>query len=192
MGKIATKKKVDNNAGILRFISGIKKEDVKEVADFGRFQIIILKDGAIFHTTTGFEIRCKAWTADFDGNATEASLFSWLCNVVAMKKEAEAKKDEEYPYTGVTYGDLLDGEVIITEANLLHPVSAFIDMNKAAEFAQGHIKWLGDKMSELENAINTPVKEETEEDLKKNFESGQEAVTREQVGEILNQEESEA
>lgn len=185
MTKIATKKNVDNTAGILRFITGIKKSEVKEVADFGRFQIVILKDGAIFHTTTGFEVRCKAWTVDMEGKAVEASLYSWLCNVVSMQKETKGKENEEYPFTGVTYGELLDAEVMMTEANLTFPINAFVDMEKAADFTQKHIQWLGDKIKELEDVINTPVTEETEEDLKKNFESGQQAVISEQAAEVM-------
>lgn len=40
---------------------------------------------------------------------------------------------------------------------------------------------------ELETVMNTPVSEETEEDLKKNFEHGQQAILAEQAAETLNQ-----
>ena len=41
MARIAKKKKVDNNAGLLNVIDGIKRTDVTEVADFGPFFIVL-------------------------------------------------------------------------------------------------------------------------------------------------------
>lgn len=40
---------------------------------------------------------------------------------------------------------------------------------------------------ELETVMNTPVSDENEEDLKKNFEHGQQAILAEQEAEALNQ-----
>ena len=54
MARIAKKKTVDNNAGLLKVVDGINKKDVESVTDFGHFFIVILKDSAIFHTHIGF------------------------------------------------------------------------------------------------------------------------------------------
>lgn len=47
--------------------------------------------------------------------------------------------------------------------------------------------YLGRMQKELGTVMNTPVSEETEEDLKKNFEHGQQAILAEQAAEALNQ-----
>ena len=61
MARIAKKKTVDNNAGLLKVVVGINRKDVESVTDFGHFFIVILKDCAIFHTHIGFEARFKRW-----------------------------------------------------------------------------------------------------------------------------------
>lgn len=47
MARIAKKKTVDNNAGLLKVVVGINRKDVESVTDFGHFFIVILKDCAI-------------------------------------------------------------------------------------------------------------------------------------------------
>ena len=92
--------------------------------------------------------------------------------------------------TDATYADILDSMIIMTEANLCHPTTAFVDMDEAVKFANERLNWLLAKSKELENTINTAVKEESEEDLKKNFEDGQEAIIAEQVAKELNKAEA--
>lgn len=181
MARIAKKKTVDNNAGLLNIISGIDKKKVKEVADFGGFYVVVLKDEVIFRTHAGFEIRTKAWIRNMDGSVAETSLYTWLCNLVAMKNEIKGKEDETFPETDVTNKDVFDSMVIMTEANLTYPMAAFTDSDRAAKFANEHLAWLRQKSEELEAAMNAPVAEETDEDLKKNFASGEEAILGEQV-----------
>lgn len=188
MAKVARKKKVDNKAGLLKLVVGVRKEDVVDVADFGHFFIVLTKDGAIYHSYTGLEIRCKAWVMGFDGKAGDASLYSWLNNLVAMQKEAKGRESELFPETDVTFADMLDNMVIVTEANLCHPTTAFVDMDSAAKFASERIKWLTERTKELEDAIDAEVAEESEADLKKDFESGQKAVLAEQSAQILGKE----
>lgn len=184
MARIANKKKVDNNAGLLKTIDGIDKKKVKDIADFGRFIVVILTDGAVFHTHVGFEIRCKAWAVTMDGKATETSLYTWLCNLVDMKKETKGKEEELFPGADVTYLDMLDSMSIITEANLCHPITAFIDIDKSVSFANEHLDWLVSQTKQLESAMQSEVKEETEDDIKKNFEHGQQAIMAEQLAKI--------
>ena len=74
MARMAKKKSIDNNAGLYKIL-GVKKEDVKSIADFGRFLVAILKDKAIFHTYTGLEIHCKAWALNLNGEAKDTTLY---------------------------------------------------------------------------------------------------------------------
>lgn len=181
MARVANKKTVDNNAGLLKTIEGIDKKKVVCVEDFGRFIVVLLKDEAIFHTHIGMEIRCKRWVTNLEGKANDASLFTWLANLVDMKRETKGKENLNFPETDTTYADMLDSTIIMTEANLCHPVTAFVDMDEAVKFANERLNWLLVKSKELEGAINTAAEEESEEDLKKIFEDGQKAIIAEQV-----------
>lgn len=185
MAKVASKRTVDNNAGLLKTIEGIDRKKVVCVEDFGRFIIVLLKDEAIFHTHIGLEVRCKRWVTNLEGKANDASLFMWLANLVDMKHETKGKENLQFPGTDTTYADMLDSVIIMTEANLCHPTTAFVDMDEAVKFANERLNWLLTKSKELENIISTAVKEESEEDLKKNFEDGQEVIIAEQVAKEL-------
>lgn len=185
MARTAKKKTADDTKGLLSAID-VDKKDVVKVVDFGSFIVVITKNGVIYHTHVGMEIRCKAWLANLDGKAVEGSLYSWLLNLVDMKEASVGKETEVYPYAGTaTYQDVLDSMVLITEANLQHPIAAFTNMNEATKFAKERLDWLGDMMKKLDEASNTPVKEETSEDMKANFEHGAAAVLSEQATEIL-------
>ena len=188
MVRIAKKKTVDNNAGLLKFVDGINRKDVESVTDFGHFFIVILKDCAIFHTHIGFEARFKRWGGvDMEGHALTTTTFAWLENLVAMKKEVKGKENDIFPETDVTYQDMLDSMVIITDSNITHPLTAFLNADDAAKFAKEKLDYIGRMQKELENVMNTTVSEETEEDLKKNFEHGQKAILAEQAADALNQ-----
>ena len=185
MAKVASKKTVDNNAGLLKTIEGVDRKKIVCAEDFGRFIVVLLKDGAIFHTHIGLEVRCKRWVTNLEGKANDASLFMWLANLVDMKHETKGKENLQFPGTDTTYADMLDSMIIMTEANLCHPTTAFVGMDEAVKFANERLNWLLTKSKELENTINTAVKEESEEDLKRNFEDGQEAIIAEQVAKEL-------
>lgn len=189
MARIAKKKTVNNNAGLLRVIEGIDEKKVVSVTDFGSFFIVLLKDGAIYHTHIGYEVRCKRWLMDINNERKETTLYNWLVNLVAMKKDFKGKENELFPETDRTYKDMLDFTVICTEANMLHPVSAFVDADEAAKFANERLNYLQEQSKKLEAAMNADVKEETEEDLAKNFEHGQQAIMAGQTAEVLKQEE---
>lgn len=190
MARVANKKTVDNDAGLLKTIEGIDKKKVVCVEDFGRFIVVLLKDEVIFHTHIGMEIRCKRWVTNLEGKANDASLFTWLANLVDMKREAKGKENLNFPETDTTYADMLDSMIIMTEANLCHPVTAFVDMDEAVKFANERLNWLLVKSKELEGAINTAAEEESEEDLKKIFEDGQKAIIAEQVTKELKKAEA--
>ena len=61
-------------------------------------------------------------------------------------------------------------------------------MDLAAKFTQERLDYLHAKTEELDNLANSTVKEETAEDLKKNFEHDQQVIISEQVSETLNKE----
>lgn len=186
MARIATKKNVDNRLG--NYFE-IKRKDIEEAVDFGRFEVVVCKGGVIFRTYTGFMLWCTPWVVAFEGKAGETSLYQWLVNLVAMKKECVGKESEPYPYMGdasITYQDVLDSMVTLTAANLTHPTVAFIDMDEATRFAQHHIDWLISKSKELESAMNKSVPDETKEVLRKNFEHEQGVLLAEEASNILD------
>ena len=98
MAKVASKKPVDNNAGLLKTIEGIDRKKVVCVEDFGRFTVVLLKDEAIFHTHIGLEVRCKRWITNLEGRANDASLFMWLANLVDMKHETKGKENLKFSF----------------------------------------------------------------------------------------------
>lgn len=189
MVRIAKKKKVDNNAGLLNVIDGIKRADVTDVADFGSFFIVLLKDGAIYHTHFGYEVRCKRWLMDPNGDTNETTLYNWLYNLVQMKKATVGHENEIFPETYQTNEQMLEYSKLITEANMLHPVAAFSDLETATKFANDRINYLREAVQKLDSAMNSKVEEESEEDLKKNFEQGQQEIIADQLRQELKNEE---
>ena len=98
-----------------------------------------------------------------------------------MAKETKTKANELFPETDETYQDMLDAMIIITEANITFPMTAFADADEAGKFASERIKYFTSMQDKLETIMSTPVAEETEEDLKKNFEHGQQATIAEEL-----------
>ena len=91
-------------------------------------------------------------------------------------------------------GENLTGKRIVVPfgKNNSKRIGLVLDMHKkdaddAAKFAKEKFDYIGRMQKELETVMNTPVSEETEEDLKKNFEHGQQAILAEQAAEALNQ-----
>lgn len=182
MAKIASKKSVNNNLGLLKTVDGVNEKDVVNITDFGRFFVVLLKDEAIFHTHLGFEVRIKRWGGvDLNGEALPTTTYTWLENLVDMAKETKTKANELFPETDETYQDMLDAMIIITEANITFPMTAFADADEAGKFASERIKYLTSMQDKLETIMSTPVAEETEDDLKKNFEHGQQATIAEEL-----------
>lgn len=186
MARIANKKTVDNGLGLLSVVEGVDKKKVVSVTDFGSFFIVLLKDGAIYHTHIGYEVRCKRWCMDLNNERKETSLYNWLVNLVGMKNDTKGHEDELFPGTDRTNGDMLDFSVLVTAANILHPVSVFTDMDTAAKFASERLAYLREQSEKLGRAMNAEVKDETEEDLAKAFESGQDAILAEKSAEVLS------
>lgn len=184
--RTGTKKRTGaKESQLLKTIDGVDNSKVVEVADFGHFNIVLLKDGAIFHTYIGYEVRCKAWCLDYDGKAQETNLYAWLRNLCEMQKMAKDHAQELFPETDVTYQDMLDSMIVTTEANMTHPITAFVDMNAATKFATERLQFLKEMTEKLSAAMSAEVKDETADDLKMNFEHGEQAVLAETASEML-------
>lgn len=184
MAKVASKKTVNNDLGLLGTIAGLNKKEVKKVGNFGHFMVVITNSEAIYHSFSGYEVRAKAWVVGIDAKAGEASLYVWLSNLVDMQEVVKGKESEPYPETGgSTYQDVLDTMVIITEANICYPMVAFTDADEAGKFASRRLDWMMEQEKKLEEAASANLTDETEEDQRKNFEHGQQAVILEQAAE---------
>lgn len=194
MARIAKKKTVDNGLGLLNVVEGVDKKKVVSVTDFGSFFIVLLQDGAIYHTHIGYEVRCKRWVMDVNGkDSNESLLYLWLANLVEFKEGMAGKENESFKALAeaegdvngvgedVTNGDMLEYAKAITAANMLHPVSAFADMNVAAKFANERLAYLREMAEKLEETYQAGVKAEEEEALRKNYEEGEKAVMKEKV-----------
>lgn len=184
--KVEKAKSVTNENEVL---FGVARKDIKETVDFGSFEVLMCKGGALFRTHTGFHIWTAPWVMTMEGKSETNNLYQWLLNLVEMKHETEKHPDEAFPEVdnGATYSDVLEGMVLLTIANLMHPVTAFIDVDEATKFAKQRLDWLTEMSARLEEAA-AEVKEETEEDLRKNFEHGQNAIATEQIGKMLEKE----
>lgn len=176
---------------ILSVLDGIDEDKLVDAADFESFVVLILKDGAIFRNSMGFEVRCKAWCYDpTAAQSRSTSLYSWLCNLVELKKSSVGREDEEYPETGTTYGSLVESLSFMTVTNMLYPLTAFTDVDKASEYANRRMEWLIEKTKELDAAMSAEVKEESADDLRKDFEDGARASFAEDVQKMLAEEDN--
>lgn len=176
---------------ILSVLDGIDEDKLVDAADFDSFVVLILKDGAIFRNSMGFEVRCKAWCYDpTAAQSRSTSLYSWLCNLVELKKSSVGREDEEYPETGTTYGYLVESLSFMTVTNMLYPLTVFTDVDKASEYANRRFEWLVEKTKELDAAMSADVKEESADDLRKDFEDGARASFAEDVRKMLADEDN--
>lgn len=176
---------------ILSVLDGVDEDKLVDAAEFESFVVLILKDGAIFRSSNGFEVRCKAWSFDPAENASrETSLYSWLCNLVELQNSSIGKEDEEEPETGTTYGSLVESLSFLTVTNMLYPLTAFTDVTKATEYAYRRFEWLIEKTKELDAAMSAEVKEESADDLRKDFEDGARASFADDVQKMLAEEDN--
>lgn len=159
-----------------RFQFHVSPAEVIKQKNFGAYEIVKLKGGIIFKTYTGYMLYFSEFTTDKDGKASPLTAYMWLDNMLNIAEHAERNGQELFPDTEMTYLDVLHYYQIVTEANLTYPLVAFIDVDKATEFADKHIKWLAEKAEQLETAVFGEIEEETEEDIKANVENADKAV----------------
>lgn len=166
----------------------LKSEDIVKVSDFGGFELIFTKTGVMFKTHTGFHVWCTPYVLDLEGKAHENSLYAWLRQLAEAKESysGEAALEPFEEMENVTKGDILDSMRIITEANMTHPITAFVDMETATQFASKRLAWLGEMQEKLATAMTEEVKEETDADIKANFEHSKNIIELEKLNKVLN------
>ena len=72
---------------------------------------------------------------------------------------------------------------VLTEANLIKPMTVFTDINDAQKEAENYMKWMEGQMKDLNKAMNTTP---PEEDLKANAEFEQKAIIAEEAEEMFD------
>lgn len=160
----------------------IKESDVLERENFGSFEIVITKQGAIFRNYTGFRVFTTPYAVGLDGVAHETSLYAWLKYMVDFKKSIAGKENEMFGDTTSTNQEFLDGMKIVTESNLIKPMAVFTDIDEAQKEADNYLKWMERKMKDLDKAMNTTP---PEDDLKADAEFDQNAIMAEEAKEVL-------
>lgn len=162
----------------------IKESDVLERENFGSFEIVLTKQGAIFKNYTGFRVFTTPYAVGLDGVAHETSLYAWLKYIVDFKKSIKGKENEMFGETGSTNKEFLDGMIVLTEANLIKPMAVFTDIDEAQKEAENYMKWIESQMKDLDKAMNAAP---PEEDLKANAEFDQKAIMTEEAKEVFNE-----
>lgn len=161
----------------------IKESDVLERENFGSFEIVVFKQGICFKNYTGYKVFTTPYAVGLDGVAHETSLYAWLRYMVDFKKSIKGKENEMFGETTSTNKEFLDGMKVLTEANLIKPMTVFTDINDAQKEAENYMKWMEGQMKDLNKAMNTTP---PEEDLKANAEFEQKAIIAEEAEEMLD------
>lgn len=161
----------------------IEEKDVLARENFGSFEIMVCKTGCIFKNYTGYRVFTTPYAVGVDGVAHETSLYAWLKYMVDFKKSIKGKENEMFGETTSTNKEFLDGMKVLTETNLVKPMTVFTDMNEALKEAENHMKWVEGQMKDLNKAMNTTP---PEEDLKANAEFEQKAVMAEEAKEMFD------
>lgn len=176
---------MENKENVKKFEFIIEESDVLEKENFGSFEIVLTKQGAIWKNFSGYRVFTTPYAVGVvDGKAKETSLYSWLKFVVDFKKSINGKENEIFSEAGVTNQDFLDGLKITTEANLIKPQVIFTDVEEAQREAQHYLDWFTKKMQELRDTMaSTPP----EDDLKANAEADGKILLMEDVSELLDE-----
>lgn len=161
----------------------IKESDVLERENFGSFEIVVFKQGICFKNYTGYKVFTTPYAVGLDGVAHETSLYAWLRYMVDFKKSIKGKENEMFGETTSTNKEFLDGMKVLTETNLVKPMTVFTDINEAQKEAENYMKWMEGQMKDLNKAMNTTP---PEEDLKANAEFEQKAIMAEEAKEMFD------
>lgn len=161
----------------------IKESDVLERENFGSFEIVVFKQGICFKNYTGYKVFTTPYAVGLDGVAHETSLYAWLRYMVDFKKSIKGKENEMFGETTSTNKEFLDGMKVLTEANLIKPMTVFTDINDAQKEAENYMKWMEGQMKDLNKAMNTTP---PEEDLKANAEFEQKAIIAKEAEEMFD------
>ena len=161
----------------------IEEKDVLARENFGSFEIMVCKTGCIFKNYTGYRVFTTPYAVGVEGVAHETSLYAWLKYMVDFKKSIKGKENEMFGETTSTNKEFLDGMKVLTETNLVKPMTVFTDINEAQKEAENYMKWMEGQMKDLNKAMNTTP---PEEDLKANAEFEQKAIMAEEAKEMFD------
>lgn len=161
----------------------IKESDVLERENFGSFEIIVCSTGIMFKNYTGYKVFTTPYAVGLDGVAHETSLYAWLKYMVDFKKSIAGKENEMFGETGSTNQEFLEGMKVVTEANLIKPMTVFTDIDEAQKEAENYLKWMEMQMKDLDKAMSTTPHEE---DLKANAEFEQNAIMADEAKEVFD------
>lgn len=157
MARTANKSRVDQGMAC-EFC--IREKDVLRRANFGSFEIIKAKSGMMFKTYTGFHVWTTPYAVGLDGKARPKNLYAWLDNLLNFSDEVAGHEKENFGDSGLTIGDIFDAMKTLTEANLIAPVTAFVDEGRAQEKAMEYMSWLYD----MQTALGKTMSEQPPED----------------------------
>lgn len=187
---IATKKTIRKAEKKADFLFQIRKSEIVDDIDFGSFELIKTRKGIMFRNYTGYFVWTTPYAVGTDGHAHETSLYGWLNELIELYKVYNGHLDEvvvegeDKPYTK---GDIIDMYKITTAANLLKPMSIFLDRDEAMKEANKSLEWMNQMMNKLKTASESDVPEETEEDIKANAEFNAQYMAMENVSEDLKE-----
>lgn len=155
MAKVAKKKKVDNS---LAYEFCILQKDVEERVSFGSFEVVKTKKGMLFKTYTGYHVFCTPYTVDMYGETAKTSLYQWLENLLDTYHAFEGRLDEpfgegEVDGQPILNKDIMDMDKIVTEANLVYPLTVFTDTEHAVKAANEQIAWLREQSEKLAESM---------------------------------------
>lgn len=174
----------------------IDKRDVLERVHFGSFELVKTKKGILFKNYSGYMVWTTPYAVGYDGKASETTLYRWLDNLIGTYHAFKDKLDE--PFGTETHEDgslllnrdILEADKIITEGNLIHPMTAFVDLNRAAEMANSYIKWFSEMQERLSEAM-MPDSLPFEDAEKMRVEEQYKAEMGEMLGEMLQEAQAE-
>lgn len=151
------------------YVIDLKEKDIVERQSFGHFEIIRFKTGIMFKEW-GYYLFTTPYAVDETGNAQEKNLYRWLTNLLEFSTSIKGREQEKFDENmDATNEDVLYGMIIMTEANLEHPITSFVDEDRASDFAVKRMEWLNTMMLQLQDSMNAPVGDETEEEVKSNI-----------------------
>ena len=162
----------------------IEEGEVLRRVGFGSFEVIKTKRGIMFKTYTGFHIWTTPYAMGVDGKAQPKNLYAWLDNLIEFKEAVSGHEDESFGDSGQSKGDVLEALKILTEANLVMPVTAFVDEGRAQEAALSYMRWLKDMQDGLREAMSSPL---PEEDVKADFEGAERYKLAEDVQDAISE-----
>src|SRR5574344_1274715 len=158
--EVASKKTV-KKAQMKGFEFVIDTKDVIERINFGSFEVVKTKRGILYKNYTGYHVWTTPYAVGHDGKAHETSMYMWLDNLIntyyAFKGHEKKKFVED---NDVTKGEIFDTDNIITEVCMSYPMTAFVDIDKATQFAREYMQWLKEKSEKLQETMNKPAPEE--------------------------------